>query len=639
MSTMASHKKSKRDSNTSNSKDKTVNRRSVLKTGISAAVAGMLASSSTTKADGPIGKLVQIGQRTRTCNTPLKQRAADDYKQSLQQYGGRLSNPVRELFLTAENSNAIQFGVVVVGSGYGASITAARLSQKLGTGHRMCIIERGKEWVPGTFPDTFSNVSSNTRSVMAGPTKGQMIQPLGLFNLMMNDEINILSGNGLGGGSLINASIALRPDKEVFEQSRWPEALKNMEVLGPYYDQVARSMSLSRTPIDQTSKVRSRRMAAERLSNSPSFFDRSNISVMYDHRYLDDQMRNPQGMIQRPCTLCGDCINGCNIGAKNTMAMNYLPIAKHNGTEMFTQVEVNSIEKRVGYYRIHMTYIDDQHDKITRHPVSINTHMVVVGAGSPSSAAILLDSQNDNFQFSPKLGCNWSGNGDTIGFVIGLPPGTNIGGFGAYPARHGPVGPTVQTSLNYYQDIELRKRLLIQDAAIPRGVSNLFSVLLRDPEMNHSMAMLGMGHDGGNGKLIKKSGRWQVKWEGLKESAYRKMVFGEFEKLAAAHGGKYKRLKAFGDNLVTVHPLGGCGMSDSPDCGPVNQLGQVFDFGAGGYLDSETGLPAVHEGLYVADGSIIPTALGVNPYMTIGALSERIASHIVNNPAHAHLFG
>ncbi len=614
-------------------------RRSVLKSAAAAVAVGALSSKKTAKADGPIGKLVQIGQRTKTCNTPLKQRAADDYRQSLQQYGGQLSNPIRELFLTAKNPDAIHFGVLVVGSGYGASIAAARLSQKLRSEHRICVIERGKEWVPGTFPDTFPNVSGNARSVLAGPTKGQMIQPLGLFNLMMNDEVNILSGSGLGGGSLINASIALRPHKEVFEQQRWPGALNNVEVLAPFYDRVARSMSLSRTPCDQTPKVRLRREAAARMSSNPSFYDRSNISVMYDYRHLDSQMRNPQGMIQRPCNMCGDCINGCNIGAKNTLAMNYLPIAKHNGTEMFTQCEVNSIEKRNGYYRVHMTYIDDQHEKITRHPVSVNSQMVVVGAGSPASAAILLDSQNDNFQFSPRLGYNWSGNGDTIGFVTGLPKGTNIGGYGAYGTNKGPVGPTVQTSLNFYRDIELRKRLLIQDAAIPRGVSNLFSVLLKDPELNKSMAMLGMGHDKAEGRLVKKQGRWQIKWEGLKESEYRKMVFGEFERLAQAHGGKYKRLKAFGNNLVTVHPLGGCGMSDTPDCGPVNHLGQVYDFNAGGYLDSSTGQAAVHQGLYVADGSVIPTALGVNPYMTIGALSERVASHIVNNPMHSNLFG
>ena len=613
-------------------------RRAVLKAAIAATAAGVAGQTSESHADHPHRKLVQIGQRSQSSNSFLKQRAQDDYARSMAAYGGRLSSPVKELFLTAQQPDEIHFGVVVIGSGYGASITAAKLSKKLRNEHRICILERGKEWIPGTFPDTLPTVLGNTTTVMSGPTKGSVDQPLGLFNLMFNDEVNILSGNGLGGGSLINASIALRPHAEVFEQSRWPEALKNVATLGPYYDKIAAGMSLSRTPFDQTPKVRLRRQAAERMSSKDCFYDRSNIAVMYDHRHLDDQMRNPHGIIQRPCTLCGDCINGCNIGAKNSLTMNYLPVARHNGTEMFTQVEVKSIEKRCGYYRIHLEYVDDTQNSITRHPVSINSKMVVVGAGSPGSAAILMESQSEEMAFSPMLGRHWSGNGDTVGFVTGLPKGTNVGGFGAYQNCGAGVGPTVQTSLNYYRDIELPKRLLIQDAAIPRGVSNLFTFLLGDAAINESMVMLGMGHDGGKGRLEKKNGRYRIKWDGLKESAYRKMVFGEFERLAAAHGGKYKRLKAFGNNLVTVHPLGGCPMSDDPNCGATNHLGQVYDFAHGGFDDSNTGLPAVHEGLYVADASVIPTALGVNPYMTIGALSERIAAHIVNNPAHQDLF-
>ena len=623
---------------------KSMDRRAMLK---SAAAATVTAAVSAGVAHGAghhsnangTRPLVQLGERLKTSGNPLKTRAAMDYRASLSQYGGRLASPIRELFNTAKKEDCVQFGVLVIGSGYGAAVTAARLSQRLNPNYRIAILERGKEWVPGTFPDTFAGLNREARAALMGPTKGQVNQPLGLFNLMMNDEVNIMGGSGLGGGSLINASIALRPHKEVFQQERWPVALRNVEVLGPYYDRVAKAMSLSRTPFDQVPKVRARRLAAERLSRSPEFFDRSNVSVMYDYRHLDAQLRNPQGMIQRPCTLCGDCINGCNVGAKNTLAMNYLPMARHNGTEMFTQVEVNSIEKLEGYYRVHMTYIDDSENKITRHPVSVNSRIVVVGAGSPGSASILLDSQTESFQFSPKLGHHWSGNGDTIGFVTGMESGTNIGGFSTYPTTKPPVGPTVQTSLNFYRNVELQKRLLIQDAALPRGVGNLFSALLRDVDLNNSMVMLGMGHDGGNGRLIKRDGRWQIKWEGLKESAYRKMVFEEFERLAAAHGGRYKRLKAFGNNLVTVHPLGGCGMSDSPAYGPVNHLGQVYDGARGGGYDAcYTGEPAVHHGLYVADASVIPTALGVNPYMTIGALAERTAYHIVNNPNHGHMF-
>ena len=575
--------------------------------------------------------------RLGTSDSRPKRRARNDYKKSLAIYGGRFSNPIRNLFIAAEEKCNIHFGVVVIGSGYGASICAARLSSRLRDDQRICIIERGKEWVPGSFPDSRPDVFGNARNLLTGPQKGQLNDPLGLYNVMMNDEVNVLAGNGLGGGSLINASIALRPNHEVFQQKEWPRALRDVSVLAPYYDMAARQFSLTVTPYDQTAKVRVRRQAAENVSLENGFFDRSNISVMYDHRYLDEKMRNPQGMIQRPCTLCGDCITGCNIGAKNTLLMNYLPVAKHNGTEMYTQCEVESIEKKQGYYRINIVYIKESKKggQISRHPVSINSKMVVVGAGSPGSAMILLNSQRDNFHFSRSLGYNWSGNGDTIGFVIDMPGPTNVGGFGAYENRREGVGPTVQTSLNYYSNQELFRRLLIQDAAIPRGVGNLFSVLLGEKDLNNSMVMLGMGHDGANGRVIRKDGRFQIKWPGLRDCDYRQMVFAEFERLAAAHGGKYKRLKAFGYNLVTVHPLGGCGMSDDPDFGVVNHLGQIYE---GSGATKTNGEPAVHQGMYVADGSVMPTALGVNPYMTIGAVSERIAQHIVNNPEHADLF-
>lgn len=618
------------------------NRRSILK-GAAVAATTLATAKSASAQQKNVPGLVQIGKRTTTKDSSLKQQATMDYERSLANYGGRLANPIRDLFVAAEkNKSEVPFAVVVIGSGYGASIAAAKLSQKLRNDQRICILERGKEWVPGTFPDTFPNVSGKSRANIAGPTRGQATQPLGLFNLMFNDEVNILSGSGLGGGSLINASIALKPDAEVFHQSKWPSALRDIGILQPYFDSVARNLSLSRTPFDQTPKVRVRRLAAERMNCDPRFYDRSNLSVMYDYRHLDQSLRNRQGMVQRPCTLCGDCINGCNIGAKNTLAMNYLPVAKHNGTEMYTQVEVKSIRKMDGYYKINMEYVDDRHNKVTRHPVSINSKIVVLGAGSPASAGILLESQAPNMEFSPFLGRGWSGNGDTIGFVVGMPRGTNIGGQGAYATEKRPVGPTVQTSLHFHKEKSLKQRLLVQDAAIPRGVSNLFTALLGDPSLDKSMVMLGMGHDSAEGRMVKKAGRWQIKWEGLKGSEYRKMVFGEFERIAAAHGGKYKRLKAFGDNLVTVHPLGGCGMSDDPLYGTTNHLGEVFDGSRGGQVGNNSacgpGSASVHQGLYVADGSVMSTALGVNPYMTIGALSERIVEHIVMNPAWAGLF-
>lgn len=593
------------------------------------------------------GKNISADDRTPNLKPPvsklrskdswLKQRARNDYQTSFAQYGGRLSNPPEQLFSTSLQNQQPHFDVVIIGSGYGASICAARLSAKLKPGRRLCLIERGKEWMPGDFPDTFQAVNAEARKQMLGPAKRSIVNPLGLFNVTMNDEVNVLAGSGLGGTSLINASIALKPDVEVFQQPEWPKAFRNPSVLNRHYQTAEYNLGLSLTPFDQTSKIVSRRLAAERLCDGR--FELSPINVTYDYSKLDPLSRNRHGVVQRPCTLCGDCITGCNIGAKNTLTTNYLPLAKRSGAEIYTQVEVSSIEKTsCGFYRIHLIYFDDTNCEVVKRYTSVTSRIVVVGAGSPGSAGILLKSREKGLQLSPSLGFNWSGNGDTIGFVIESANHSNINGHGAYDTNEGPVGPTVQSTVDYRHRARLKDRIIIQDAGLPRAVTNLFSVLLQDRKLQNSMVMLGMGHDGSAGRVVLDKKEPKVVYPGLKEGEYRKMMFAEFEKLAKAHGGSYKRLQAFGDNLVTVHPLGGCGMSDDPLHGVVNSQGQVYDGQACGMKDQTTGNPIIHQGLYVADGSIMPTSLGVNPLMTISALAEYISEQMVSSSEHAHIF-
>ncbi len=615
-------------------------RRQILKSGIAgvSALAAAGLNGKKARAQDQGCALPQVPQR-KPCDNVVNAQAAQDYCNSLAQFGGSLSSPIRQLFNSAKRADDLHFSVVVIGSGYGGAICAARLSQKMRDGHRIAILERGKEWVPGSFPDNMNGAFGSTRQQMMGAQRGQIINPLGLFNIQFNDEVNILAGSGLGGTSLINANVALRPHPETFQQSRWPTALRDIETLSPYYDMAARQLSLSRSPMDSVPKLRRRRMTAESLTSNPDAFDRSPVAVMYDHRYLDEQMRNPQRMIQRPCTMCGDCIMGCNVGAKNTLAYNYLPVARWNGTEMYTQVQVDRIVRKGGYYRLHLTYISDAEGKITRHPVEINSRVVILACGSPGSTEVLLDSRNDQFCFSPSLGCNWTANGNALGFVADMGDCTNIGGKGTcIDSCDEPVGATVQSTLNFYDRPGLENKFIVQDAAIPRGVRQLFSLLLRDQQLEHSMVMLAIGHDEANGQVAWKDGRYQINWPGLTDSRYRNMIFNEFEQIAWVEGGRYKRLKAFGKQLVTVHPLGGCNMSDDPQCGVVNHLGQVFDGRCGGYLDPATGTAAVHPGLYVADGSVMPTALGANPYLTICAVAERTALHMARNPLYADMF-
>lgn len=566
-----------------------------------------------------------------------KEIACADYRQSLSRFGGQLSSPIRQLFLTANSGMEPQFAVLIIGSGYGASICAARLSQKLRPGLRIGILERGREWLPGEFPDTFPNILKNTRQPITGPSKGQIINPLGLYNIGFNPEVNVLSGSGLGGTSLINAGIALRPHSETFARDAWPAALRSIEQLTPYYNRAAQQLCLTRPALDATAKLRIRRQTAQIVSNDPLVFDRSPIGVMYDQRYLDANGCNPQGMKQQLCTQCGDCITGCNVGAKNTLVYNYLPVARANGTEIYTQVEVRRIERVASHYRVHLEYVSEHEGKVTRHPLVVSSQLVILGAGSPGSAEILLQSQTDCFAFSSQLGKRWSSNGDALGFVIDRCEQANVAGFGACDPPCEPVGTTLQSTLNFFNRPGLEQKFIVQDSSIPRGVANLFRVLLNDRNLQHSMVMLGMGHDEAQGELVWKDGRYQIHWPGMKTSPLRQMMFQEFERIAAAEGGRYKRLKAFGDNMVTVHPLGGCSLADTPCQGVVNDRGEVFD-PACSCSNPSLDQPSVHPGLYVADGSIIPTSLGANPYLTICALAERIAESIPLSPHAAGLF-
>ena len=238
--------------------------------------------------------------------------------------------------------------------------------------------------------------------------------------------------------------------------------------------------------------------------------------------------------------------------------------------------------------------------------------------------------------------------GDALGFVRKSDHLTNIAGFGAYNqqscgGKPCPVGPTIQTNLTFPNRANLRDRVLIQDGSVSRAYANILGGLMQDMDFDQTLVMLGMGHDGSDGRIeLRDDGLGAVKWPGIKDSPYRKLIRGEFKKIAEAHGGKYKYLKIFGDNFITVHPLGGCAMSDDPTQGVVDDRGRVFDGQSLETLQAIDGrarwAPSVHDGLYVADGSVIPTSIGCNPLLTISALSEHIADGIVSEPAHGDLF-
>ena len=618
---------------------KKIDRRQWLAQGAVAA-AGLVATSQTAKSDLSLGSLPDLAARRSSSSSVFKQTAVADYARNMHSFGGSLASDPRCLFGMPPNGKPWQFDVLIVGSGYGASITAARLSEKMHPGSRIAMLERGREWVPGTFPDVLKDVTDNSRLKLFGRHKRNLSNPTGLFNVLQCEEVTVLSGSGLGGSSLINASVALRADPQVFLQTQWPNALRDSEYLAPYYDRAAYELGVSSEPIDWTCKMKAQRLAAEKLRDYGCHFEAAALTITRSFQGHALPVLNRQGMIQRDCIDCGDCLTGCNVGAKNTLATNYLPMARRNGTMMFTQTEVRDIEKCGDFWKVNFIYFHrDEKGRHKEEEGCTTARVVVLGAGSIGSSEILMRSQSDELDFSRQLGCNWTGNGDALGFVRKTDLPTNIAGFSAQDPQGRRIGPTIQTNVTYPQRPNLYDRVLIQEGVAARSYANALSFLMQDFDLDQTQVMLGMGHDRQEGKLfLEDNGNAFVSWPGILESDYRRQIRAEFSRIAHGHGGKYKYLKVFGDKMISVHPLGGCAMSDDPRSGVINHKGQVYDTLSGGDVDDQTGEFRVHEGLYVCDGAVFPTAIACNPFMTISALSERAAQLISLEPKYADLF-
>ena len=568
----------------------------------------------------------------------VKHTAITDYHRNMAPFGGRISFPIGRLLNCPPRKTPWQFDVLVVGSGYGAAIMAARIANAKSKKCRLGVLERGREWIPGAFPDRLNEILGDSRLGLTGADRGRVCNPVGLYNVQRFNDVTVMTGSGLGGTSLINANVALRPDPDVFGQSVWPKELRSREYLEPYLELAEYELGVAKEPWDHTSKMKAHRMAAEYLAASGARFEPASLAITRGS--VGMPIINRQGMLQRSCTDCGDCMTGCNVGAKNSLAQNYLPMARRAGAEFYTQVEVNRVERVRDYYKVHFTHFRPNNGGgMDACQGTTTTRVLVLGAGSIGSTEILLRSQSTNFQFSQRLGRGWTANGDALGFVRSTEANTGVGGFSAYLDHGTRVGPTSQANLTYPHR-SLMGRVQIQDGTAARAYAKTLGLLLRDTDLSHVQILLGMGHDGANGCItLDEAGYGKVDWPGIHESPYRKMIHGEFNRVAHAMGGTYEYLRTFGKQPVSVHPLGGCALSASPDGGVVNHIGQVFDATYGGDIDPYTKELRVHPGLYVVDGSILPTSIGSSPLLTISALAERSADHLLNEPCLSDLFG
>jgi cholesterol oxidase len=266
----------------------------------------------------------------------------------------------------------------------------------------------------------------------------------------------------------------------------------------------------------------------------------------------------------------------------------------------------------------------------------VTARSVILAAGTIGTNEILLRSRDrGGVTTSDWLGKGFSANGNFLGFIdyqlSDQAVWTNSGGVGvARGTPKEPVGASIQGIIDFRRpDRPLSRRVVLEELAQAKALATGVALLMV-ANLNRAMTMLGCGHDTADGEIHLEDDEASVRWPGYAGQACHAEMTALMEQYATAYGGRYRPFTV-GAN-TTAHPLGGCRMAATAREGVVNHRGQVFAAAPG--LDER----AVHPGLYAVDASIVPTALGNNPLLTIAALAERIADLIVTAPENAGLF-
>jgi len=558
-----------------------------------------------------------------------------------------------------------KYEAVVIGTGFGGGISACRLSKKWPG--KVLVLERGKRYPMGSFPRSPHDFARNFWNLPAEGRPGpkRIDEELhGMFDIRSYQHMDVVLAAGLGGGSLIYANVFLEPPDEVFDE-RWPESCKK-EKLASYYA-VAKEV-LGARPIPQNDDPRRRVIRTELFQRVAKEVGRSSrlldLNVFFGNDFdkplaIGHQAKNRYGALQTSCVYCAECDVGCNTHSKNTIDLNYLFVAENRyGADVRTEhlaEKIVPVDERgeddpaadgSHGYRVYFR------DLTSKAEHAVLTQRVVVSAGTLGSNELLMrcrEYYNTLPRISDRIGQRYSGNGDFLSFVMD----------GKEPAdpNYGPV-ITQATDFNLFSSYDPKRAFVLEDASYPNfgawfaegvkpGVTRLRAVkealrafvgrwitgtttgsigyalsdLLRGDVSYRTSVLLCMGHDESNGVMsLDGNGRIRLDWPYEDSLPLYEAILDAGRRFCEVVGAKRfvplpTWLWPFRRN-VSVHSLGGCVLADDPSIGVTSaareDFGQVFGY----------------QGLYVADGAIVPTAVGANPIATISALSEIVAEGI-----------
>ena len=520
------------------------------------------------------------------------------------------------------------FDVIVIGSGFGGSVTACRLAED---GRSVLVLERGRRWDNTNYPRA---ATDQWLWDVQHPEKSP-----GWLDLRRFPHMTVAQGAAVGGGSQIYANISCEAPKEAFD-SGWPPEI-TYQALKPKYDLVKQVMNVQEVPDGQWTKRMQLMKEAATNAGFGGRFRKLELAVNFDPAwtYAKDfangtnatvTKKNAHGATQGTCVHLGNCDIGCDVLARNTLDRNYLYIAEKQHADVRPLHLATNIEPIANGYRVSF----DDLSNGTRTPGAETASIVILAAGSLGSTELLLrcrDVSKTLPAVSQRLGKGWSSNGDFLTPALHLGRDVN-------PTQ----GPTIASAIDFLDGSQGGRTFWIEDGGLPNIAANYvkqtandprtgfkiklalqaFQVFLRENEpFRNVMPWFAQGVDAANGQLTlgpDSAGglELQLDWNVLESRKVVDEIVAMHVKLAQGTGGLalVPLTWTLFQDLVTPHPLGGCNMGTSAADGVVDHRGQVF-----GYPN-----------LFVADGAIVPEALGVNPSRTIAALAERISSLIVN---------
>ena len=532
---------------------------------------------------------------------------------------------------TAVTDNAFDYDVLVIGSGFGGSVSALRLTEK---GYRVGVLEAGARFEDKDFADTSFQVER------------YLFRPeIGCYGIQRIDALKdalILSGAGVGGGSLVYANTLYEPLPAFYKDPQWRDITDWRDELAPFYDQAKRMLGVVENPLRTPSDD-----VMEKVANDMGVgdtFHPTPVGVFFGgpEQAKGEEVTDPYfggaGPDRNTCLGCGECMTGCRHNAKNTLVKNYLYLAESKGAkvhELTTVEHVRPLEG--GGYAVDVRFTKA---KIRRKAVrrTLTAEQVIFSASALGTQRLLFKMRDQGYlpEISARLGYLSRTNSESI--LGAIAPDTKVDysqGVAITSSFH-PDEDTHIEPVRYGKGSNvmslLQTVLTDGDGPLPRWrtwVSEMWRekahVLdlydLRHWSERTVIALVMQTLDNSITTFSKRSkvtGRWYLSsrqghgapnptWIPVANQAVRKMAEILGGKAGGSIGEPFNR-------PLTAHFIGGCTIGESPETGVIDPFQRVFNY----------------PGLHVVDGSAISANLGVNPSLTITAQAERAMAYWPN---------